>query len=100
MTNESPKGLVRDLAVYSLLRLGLVVVLAVAIGGVGHLIGVDVPLVLAMLFALVVALPLSMVVFAPIRRRVNEKIAAVDEFRRTQKQDLRARLAGKDGASD
>jgi hypothetical protein len=97
MTNASTRGLVRDLAVYSLLRLGLVAVVAVVILGGGALISVEVPLLIALLFAVVIALPLSMVVFAPIRRRVNEQIAAIDEARRNQKEDLRARLAGRDG---
>lgn len=98
MTKASTRTLIRDLLVYSVLRLGLVVVAAVVIVAGGKLIDVEVPLLVAMLFAVVIALPLSMVVFAPIRRRVNEQIAAIDESRRTQKEDLRARLAGSDGA--
>ena len=98
MTNASKSGLARDLAVFTLLRLGLVVVLTASILAVGK-VTVEVPFLIAALFAVVIALPLSMVVFAPLRRRVNEQIAALGEARRTQKQDLRARLSGRDGAA-
>jgi len=93
MTNASKSGLVRDLAVFSLLRLGVVVVLTAAIVAIGK-VTIEIPLLVAALFAVVIALPLSMVLFAPLRRRINERIAEVDEARRTQKQELRSRLSG------
>ncbi len=63
--------LVRDVALYSVARLGLVVVLAVVILFGGKAIGVDVPLIVAALFAVLIALPLSLVLFAKLRKRVN-----------------------------
>ena len=94
MTRSSLGPLLRIVAVYSVLRLGIVVLLAFAIFGVAKLIGIPLPLIVAALFAVVVQLPLSMVVFKSIRRRLNEEIAVVDEHRRTEKAALRARLSG------
>ncbi|MEE2034802.1 DUF4229 domain-containing protein [Rhodococcus sp. CC-R104] len=87
----------RDVALYSLARLALVVVLAVVIIFVPRLFGVDIPLLIAALFAVLIALPLSLVLFAPLRRRVNEGIATVDERRRAARADLEGRLRGEDG---
>lgn len=88
--------LVRDVALYSVARLGLVVLLAVVILFGGKLFGVEVPLIVAALFAVLIALPLSLVLFAKLRKRVNLDIAAVDEKRRTDKADLHAKLRGED----
>jgi hypothetical protein len=55
---------------------------------------VQIPVVVALLFALIVALPLSLVLFKRLRSRVNQDIAAVDEKRRTDKAQLRARMRG------
>nr|WP_240959931.1 DUF4229 domain-containing protein [Rhodococcus sp. HNM0563] len=86
--------MVRDVALYSLARLALVVVLAVVILYVPQAFGVEIPLLVAALFAVLIALPLSLVLFAPLRRRVNEGIASVDERRRTTRADLESRLRG------
>lgn len=94
---ESRPGtrLVVDVLVYTLARLLLVVVLAAAIFGGAHLLGVrDFPLVIALLFAIVIALPLGMWIFAPLRRRANASIAAIDERRRRDREQLQARLRG------
>jgi uncharacterized membrane protein len=93
--------LVRNLALYTLARLGLVVVIAALIVGVAKLIGVDVPVIVAALFALIVAMPLSLTLFKKLRVKVNEDIAVVDARRRQDKAQLRARLRGddEDGAS-
>lgn len=88
--------LVRDVVLYSVARLGLVVVLAVVILFGGKAFGVDVPLVVAALFAVLIALPLSLVLFAKLRKRVNLDIAAVDAQRRADKADLNAKLRGED----
>jgi hypothetical protein len=64
---------------------------------VGRLIGVDdFPVVVALLFAIVIGLPLGMWVFTPLRRRATAGIAAVDERRRRDREQLRARLRGED----
>lgn len=86
--------LVRDVALYSLARLGLVVVLALLIMYVPRIFGVEIPLLVAALFAVLIALPVSLVLFKTLRRRVNEGIAAVDERRRTDRADLENRLRG------
>jgi hypothetical protein len=94
---ESRPGsrLVVDVLAYTLARLLLVVVLAAVIFGGAHLLGVrDFPLIIAMLFAIVIALPLGMWIFAPLRRRANAGIAAIDERRRRDREQLQARLRG------
>ena len=93
--SPSPCGrLARNLALYTGARLGLVIVLAAVILGVGWLVDVDIPLLVALIFAVVIALPLSLVLFKKLRIRVNESISDVDEKRRRDKADLRARLRG------
>lgn len=97
---QTPTGkgaLARDVALYSLARILLVVVLAALILYVPRAFGVEIPLVIAALFAVLIALPLSLVLFAPLRRRVNEGIADVDARRRADRADLEARLRGQDG---
>lgn len=94
----SAKGkLARDLALYTLARLGLVVLVAALIVGVSKLVGVEVPLLVAAIFSVIIALPLSLVLFAKLRTRVNVQIAAVDEKRRRDRDDLRSKLRGDDG---
>jgi hypothetical protein len=97
----SRSGLVVDVVLYVLARLLLVVVLTALIFGVGHLVGVrDFPLVVALLFALVIALPLGIWIFAPLRRRATASIAVFDERRRKDREQLQARLRGEGTASD
>ena len=101
--SESRPGsrLLLDVLAYVVARLLLVVVLTAAIFGVGHLLGVrDFPLVIALLFAIVIALPLGIWVFAPLRRRATASIATFDERRRKDREQLRARLRGEDRADD
>ena len=86
--------LARDLALYTLARLALVAVLTVVIIFGAKLANVDVPLLIAMLFALLIAMPLSMFAFKKLRVKVNEDIADVDERRRRDRAELRARLRG------
>ncbi|WP_374212655.1 DUF4229 domain-containing protein [Rhodococcus tibetensis] len=88
--------LARDVALYSFARLLLVVVIGAIILGVAALVGVTVPLLVAAIFAVLIALPLSLLLFAKLRRRVNEGIAAFDAQRRADQADLRAKLRGED----
>jgi hypothetical protein len=89
--------LVLDLLAYVGARLLLVVALTAAIFGAAHLLGVrDFPLVVALLFALVIALPLGIWLFAPLRRRATASIAVVDERRRKDREQLQARLRGEE----
>ena len=86
-----------DVLAYVLARLLLVVVLTALIFGTGHILGVrDFPLVVALLFALVIALPLGIWVFAPLRRRATASIAVFDERRRKDREQLQARLRGEE----
>ncbi|HTI74553.1 MAG TPA: DUF4229 domain-containing protein [Mycobacterium sp.] len=101
MSDRPPRSrLVLDVLVYALARLLLVVALTAVIFGAGHLLGVrDFPLVVALLFAIVIALPLGIWIFAPLRRRATASIAAVDERRRKDREQLQARLRGEDTVS-
>jgi len=95
--DRPPSRFVVDVLAYVLARLLLVVVLTAVIFGVGHLLGLrDFPLVVALLFALVIALPLGIWLFAPLRRRATAGIAAVDERRRKDREQLQARLRGEE----
>lgn len=78
-------------------RLALAAVLTVVIVGAGHLLGIrEFPLIVAVLFAIVLALPLGIWVFAPLRRRATASIAEFDERRRQDRESLQARLRGDD----
>jgi hypothetical protein len=89
--------LVVDVLAYVAARLLLVVVVTAAIFGAAHLLGLrDFPLVVALLFAIVIALPLGIWLFAPLRRRATASIAVFDERRRKDRDQLRARLRGEE----
>ncbi|MEO6881951.1 MAG: DUF4229 domain-containing protein [Mycobacteriaceae bacterium] len=96
------KRLARDVLMFTAARAGLVVLLAAAIMGVSALLGATVPLVVAFLIAVVAALPLSILLFNGLRKRVNQGIVVVDARRRAEKDQLHARLqgAGRDGEDD
>ena len=100
MSERGPGSrLVVDVLAYVLARLLLVVALTAVILGAGHLLGLrDFPLVVALLFALVIALPLGIWIFAPLRRRATASIAVFDERRRKDKEQLQARLRGDEPA--
>ncbi|ORU99542.1 hypothetical protein AWB94_01405 [Mycolicibacterium canariasense] len=90
--------MLRDVGAYLLARLALAAVLTVVIVGAGHLLGIrEFPLIVAVLFAIVLALPLGIWLFAPLRRRATASIAAFDERRRKDRESLQARLRGEDG---
>jgi antibiotic biosynthesis monooxygenase (ABM) superfamily enzyme len=84
-----------DVLAYLVARLLLVAVLTVVILLGSRMLGIDeFPLVIAMLFAIIIALPLGMWVFAPLRKRATASIAAVDERRRRDREQLQSRLRG------
>lgn len=93
--------MVLDVLAYMAARLLLVAALTAVVFYGAHLVGIDdIPLVVALLFAIVIALPLGMWIFTPLRRRATASIAAVDERRRRDREQLQARLRGEDpGAS-
>ena len=86
-----------DVLLYVIARLLLVAILSALIVGAGQLLGVtEFPLVVAVLFAIVIALPLGIWLFAPLRGRATASIAAFDERRRKDREQLRARLRGEE----
>ncbi|WP_067703122.1 DUF4229 domain-containing protein [Nocardia jejuensis] len=93
----SAKGsLARNLALYTLARLGLVIAITAIIMGAAAVVKVAVPLIVALLFALLIAMPLSLVLFKKLRTQVNKDIAAVDAKRRSDRDQLMKRLQGGD----
>lgn len=90
-----------DVVLYTLARIVLVVAVTAAIFFGARVIGVhQLPLVVALLFAIVIALPLGIWVLAPLRRRATAGIAAVDERRRTDREQLQSRLRGDKPGTD
>lgn len=84
-----------DIVVYTAARLLLVVVLGAAIYGLGRLLGIEeFPVVVALLLALIIAMPLGMWLFSPLRRRATASLAAAGERRRADREQLRSRLRG------
>jgi len=98
--NETGGGtgrMVGDVVIYTLARLVLVAGLTAAIFFAARLLGIkEFPLVVAMLFAIVISLPLGIWLLAPLRRRATAGIAEVDERRRHDREQLQARLRGDD----
>ena len=87
--------MLRDVVVYTLARLVLVAALTAVIFFSAHAIGIrEFPLVVAILFALLISLPLGIWLLGPLRRRATEGIAAVDERRRRDREELQSRLRG------
>jgi ABC-type bacteriocin/lantibiotic exporter with double-glycine peptidase domain len=84
-----------DVLTYLAARLLLAATLTVVIFYGAHLLGIyEFPLVIAVLFAIVIALPLGIWVFSPLRRKATASIAAVDARRRADREQLRSRLKG------
>jgi hypothetical protein len=95
---EKPEGggsrMVLDVVAYTLARLVLVAALTAVIFFAAQAIKVEIPLVVAMLFGIVLALPLGIWLLAPLRRRATAGIAEVDARRRQDREQLQARLRG------
>ncbi len=89
VAGEQVPALAKWLAIYTVLRLGMLVVLA----GVLSLV---MPFILAALFAVVLALPLSWLLFSGVRRRVNAGLARSNAARRAERDRLRSALNGED----
>jgi len=86
---------VLDVFYYAAARLLLVTVLSGAIYGTARLLGVtQFPIVVAVLFALIIGMPLGIWVFTPLRRRATAALAMVGERRRRDREKLQARLRG------
>lgn len=105
MTDEqsraSTAGMLRDVMVYTFARLVVVGVLTAVIFFAARLIGIkEFPIVVAMLFAIIISLPVGIWLLGPLRRRATAGIALVDERRRRDREDLQARLRGDEPATD
>ncbi|HUH69168.1 MAG TPA: DUF4229 domain-containing protein [Mycobacterium sp.] len=84
-----------DVLLYATARLLLVAVLGGAIYGVARLLGVtQFPIVVAVLFALIIAMPLGIWLFSPLRRRATAALAIAGERRRREREQLQGRLRG------
>ena len=86
---------VAGVLLYVAARLVLVAVLTAVIYGAGRLLGVqEFPVVIAILFALIIAMPLGIWLFGPLRRRATAGLEVATERRRRDREQLRARLRG------
>ncbi|HEU4361941.1 MAG TPA: DUF4229 domain-containing protein [Mycobacterium sp.] len=86
---------VLDVVVYTAARLLLVIVVSGVIYGLAWLLGVrEFPVIVAVLLALIVAMPLGMWVFSPLRRRATASLALAGERRRHDREQLQTRLRG------
>ncbi len=86
---------VADVLLYAAARVLLAVVLSGAIYGIARLLGItEFPIVVAVLFALIIAMPLGMWLFSPLRRRATAALAIAGERRRREREQLQARLRG------
>jgi hypothetical protein len=88
------RGLV-DVVIYAAARLLLLAAVSGVIYGVARLVGIgEFPLIIAALFGLIIAMPLGIWLFAPLRRRATAALAVSGERRRRERDQLRARLRG------
>ena len=88
-----------DVLAYAAARLLLVVALTGAIYGIARLLGVTpFPIVVATLFALIIAMPVGIWLFGPLRRRATAALAVAGERRRREREQLQARLRGEAAA--
>ncbi|KAA8723731.1 DUF4229 domain-containing protein [Corynebacterium spheniscorum] len=78
---------------YGLARLALFVVLTAVIQTAAYLIDSPVPLMISALLALLVAFPLSMLLFSGLRVNANASVAAWQERRQEEKEWVREELA-------
>jgi hypothetical protein len=94
-TNGGTGRMLRDVVVYTLARLALVAALTAVLFFAARLLGItEFPLAVAMLFAILISLPLGIWLLGPLRSRATAGIAAVDERRRRDREELQARLRG------
>lgn len=87
-TPPTGPALVRDVVLYTVARLTVVAIAALL------LVLAGIPLLVSILLALVVALPLSMLLFRSLRARVNAGLAVQGQRRRAERDRLRRQLRG------
>ncbi len=94
-TRRSGDRVLLDVGLYAGARLLLVVVLTGAICLVARLLGLtEFPVVVAALFALIIAMPLGIWLFGRLRRRASAALSIAAERRRAEREQLQARLRG------
>ena len=99
MANEESSAgrAIASVVLYVVARLALVAAITAVIYGIGRALGVhEFPIVVAMLFALVIAMPLGMWLFAPLRRRATAGLEVANARRRRDREQLQARLRGEE----
>ena len=84
-----------DMVKYGLARIALFLVLTAVIEGLALLIGAHVPVLVAAMLALFVALPLSMLVFTKWRVEATESLAEYSRQRKERKEWIQRELAGR-----
>lgn len=89
-----PRSALKDAFLYGLARLLLFLVLTFVIHSIVILLGManTFPLLISAMLALLLALPLSMLMFKNLRLRVTEQIAIRDAKRRAHKEQMRRQL--------
>lgn len=87
-TSEVKPNLALDIALYTAARFGLVAIVAVL------LMLAQVPVLVALAVSVVVVMPLSLLVFGGLRRRVAVGMAERTQDRRERRDRLRAQLRG------
>lgn len=87
-TGISADDLWRYLLLYTLARLALIAVITVALALV------DVPLLVALAVGIIVAFPLSLVLFRGLRNKTTVALAARNSRRDAERERLRAELRG------
>lgn len=85
----------KALSFYFFLRVMLVIVLSVVIGLIAYLIDSPVPLALIVLLALLVALPLSLLIFERARTEATAAVAHWDSQRKARKQWIKEELSAR-----
>lgn len=83
----------RSVFIYAVARVALVVVLTLVIHGLAWLISSPVPLVMSAMLALIVAFPLSMLVFNGLRSNATLAVGQWDAQRKAHKAWVQQELA-------
>jgi len=92
---QTRKQATRAMLKYGAARLGLFLGLTIVIQALAVLIGAQVPLVVSALLALLVALPLSMLIFKKLRIETTEAVAKLAQQRKARKEWVNRELAGR-----
>ena len=92
---QTRKQATRAMLKYGAARLGLFLGLTIVIQALAVLIGAQVPLLVSALLALLVALPLSMLIFKKLRIETTEAVAKLAQQRRARKEWVNRELAGR-----